>query len=105
MRRRSSFAASPAQQEKCHGAFCLVCDRTPCDPAHVIDRSLITRGQDDALAVVALCRTHHDLYDRHELDILPELERWGRDELAYAVLRFGLISTLKRVSATDWKPA
>lgn len=105
MKRGNGFAASPAQREKCREARCLVCDRVPCDPCHLIPRSMLGEGQDHPLAVFAGCRIHHRLFDEHKLDILPELERDGREELAFAVERFGLLRTLKQVTASDWKPA
>jgi hypothetical protein len=52
----------------------------------------------DPRAVVPLCRRHHDAYDHEGLDILPFLEPHFRVELAFAVERFGLLSTLRRVT-------
>jgi hypothetical protein len=36
---------------------CLICQRSPVDPAHVIKRS---RGSDDRGNLLPLCRMHHD---------------------------------------------
>jgi hypothetical protein len=58
----------------------------------------------DPLRVVFLCRKHHDAYDSHTLDLLPELERYHRAELARAVQIFGLVATLERVTGHKWSP-
>ena len=93
-----SFAASPAQRRKVAGQPCAICLSSPCDPAHLIDRSLTTIGQDDPLAVIPLCRTHHRRFDENGLDILPALEPHYRPELAFAVQRVGLAATYRRVT-------
>lgn len=91
--------ASPAQRRKVAGKACVHCGQSPCDPAHVIPRGMLTAGQDDPRAVVALCRQScHRRYDSGDLDLLPALEAHARDELAFAVLRFGLVGTLRRVT-------
>lgn len=98
-RARPVSEASPAQRAKCRDAACVVCRRPgPSDPAHLIDRGLLTAGQDDPLAVIPLCRQHHDAYDAEQLDLLPYLEPHRRDELAFAVQRYGLVATLRRVT-------
>lgn len=101
---RAISPASPAQREAVRWKSCLVCAGAPVHPAHLIDRSLCPTGADDALAVVALCPSHHRQYDDHELSILEYLEPHHRDELAFAVKRFGLISTLERVTGERWRP-
>lgn len=105
-RRRPISPASPVQRKRVEGWGCLVCAERPVDPAHVIDRSLLSEGQDHALAVVPLCRPHHDEYDSRRLDLLPYLESqpW-RQVLGFAVARFGLVSTLERVTGERWQPA
>ena len=97
-KRQSISPASPRQRAKVKGAVCIVCAGDPCDPAHLIDRSLCPEGADDPRAVVALCRGCHRLYDEHALSILEVLEPYHREELAYAVLRFGLVATYRRVT-------
>lgn len=94
----SGFAASPAQREKVRFAACAVCGGSPCDPAHLLPRSLLSVGQDDPRAVVALCREHHRAYDQGGLDLLPYLEPTYSTELAFAVNRFGLARTYRRVT-------
>jgi hypothetical protein len=103
--RRPISPASPVQRKRVEGWGCLVCAERPVDPAHVIDRSLTSVGQEHALAVVPLCRKHHDDYDDHRLDLLPYLEADGwRQVLGYAVARFGLVSALERITGERWAP-
>jgi 5-methylcytosine-specific restriction endonuclease McrA len=64
------------------GQACLVCQRRPIDPAHLVPRSL--GGCDEANCCVPLCRSCHRAYDRGELDLLPRLEPRFRAELAHA---------------------
>jgi hypothetical protein len=101
----TGFAASQAQRSKVRHQGCIVCgpahdDFTcgPIDPAHVIPRSMLSAGQDDPLAVVGLGRQVHRRYDTGDFDLLPYLERHARQELAFAVVRFGLVNTLQRVT-------
>jgi hypothetical protein len=61
-------------------------------------------GQEDARAVVELCRRCHRLYDDGKLDLLVWLEPYRLEELAFAVERVGLIATLERVTNERWKP-
>lgn len=90
--------ASPAQRAKVAGLACVVCAEQPCDPTHLIPRGITTIGQDNALAVVPMCRRHHRQYDTGILDALPYLEPAWRAELAFAVERLGLLSTVRRVT-------
>lgn len=71
---------------------CRVCDQPASDPAHIVPRSL--GGGMSADAVVPLCRGHHDLYDGHELDLLPHLTR--QEELE-AVRVLGLARAYRRL--------
>lgn len=96
--RKAISPASTAQREKVAERACVVCREPGCDPAHLIDRSLLTEGQDDPRAVVGLCRGHHRAYDDGQLDLLPYLEPHWREELAFAVERFGLRATYQRVT-------
>lgn len=107
--RRAVSPATPAQRAKVRDATCVGCggrmqcgDR--CHPAHLIPRGVTTVGQDDVLAVVPLCPDCHRRYDEGELDLLPMLERRCRPELAFAVMRVGLMSTLRRVTNHRWSP-
>ena len=99
-RSRGVSPASSAQREKVREEWCVACGRFlgECDPAHLIDRSLLTEGQDDPRAVVALCRTDHRDYDEGRLDLLPFWQRFAV-ELGFAVERFGP-RALRRISNT-----
>jgi hypothetical protein len=94
--------ASPAQRAKVVGRKCLVCGQRPVDPAHLVPRSL--GGCDQPECVVPLCRVHHRMYDRGELDLLSYLEPRFRAELAHGLLHLGLLGLLRRVTGTRWAP-
>jgi hypothetical protein len=113
MKRTAISPASPAQRELVKEfGYCANCglhpdEFNPLDPAHIIDRSLTTVGQDDARAIIPLGRRCcHQYYDEGRLDLLPVLEsnRW-REHLAFAVERFGLLPTIQRVTNCKWVPA
>jgi hypothetical protein len=99
--KRGGMTTSYAQRQKVKGKPCCVCGAdaliVPIDPAHVIDRSLC-EDDGDPRAVVPMCRRDHRAYDEGNLDLLPLLERGFREELAFAVLRFGLVNTYRRVT-------
>lgn len=102
---RGISEASPEQREKVKSKACIRCRKPgPCHPAHLIDRSLCSLGADDALAVVPLCPTCHREYDEEDVSILEHLEPNYREELAFAVERVGLLTTLFRVSGETWAP-
>jgi len=97
LKRRPFAPASAAQRTKVKGARCLVCgSHTPIDPAHLIARS--AGGCDDALCVVALCRSCHRRYDSGALDLVAHLEPDHRAEAAHAVAHVGLAGALRRIS-------
>lgn len=104
-KRRSISPAAPAQRMAVLGRPCLVCGEDQVvHPAHVISRGMCGEGADDPRAVVPMCPIHHRLYDDGKLSILEYLEPRFRVELAFAVERFGLISTLERVTNEGWRP-
>jgi hypothetical protein len=75
-RKRTAVSpASPDQRAKVKDAPSIVSGQGPCDPAHLVPRSL--GGCDDPLCVIPLTRTEHRLYDRGELDLSPFLIREG----------------------------
>lgn len=77
----------------------MVCKTaTRIDPAHLVPRA--RGGCDDALCVIALCRTCHRRYDSGGLDLVAYLEPGHRAEAAHAVLHLGLAGALRRISAT-----
>lgn len=102
----SGFEASAAQQQKIRGRCCVVCWRAPCDPAHLIDKSIASDRKGDPLRVVPLCRQHHDEYDSGERDLLRDLGDEYIDEIACAVSVHprGLIGALERITNTRWEP-
>lgn len=104
--RNSSFAASPAQREKVADHACIVCWQGPCDPAHLIDRSLAPDHGGDPIRVVPLCRRHHSDYDVGLLDLLPHLSPHWRHEVGSAVTVHpgGLIGALERITNQRWGP-
>jgi hypothetical protein len=82
-------AASAEQRRKVAGLVCLVCGRSPVDPAHVVPRRC--GGCDSPDCVLPLCRTHHRLFDSGRLALVPylvaELERELRHALAHVGCR------------------
>jgi hypothetical protein len=94
--------ASDAQRAKVAGQPCIVCRERPVDPAHLVPGSL--GGCDEPGCVVPLCRAHHRIYDRGELDLLPHLEPRHRAELAHALTHIGLLVLLRRLTGARWKP-
>jgi hypothetical protein len=82
----------------------MVCARLPCEPAHLIDRSLAPGWGDDPRIVVPLCAEHHRLYDEEDLDLSPYLEPRYREAVAAAVLAVGLFSALRRITGKRWSP-
>jgi len=104
----STFATSSAQREKVSDQACIVCWKGPCDPAHVIPRSLAPDPSGDPIRVVPLCRRCHRDYDEGSLDLLPHLNvlAW-RHELAHAVLDHpgGMLGALERITNHHWETA
>jgi 5-methylcytosine-specific restriction endonuclease McrA len=96
LRRSPVTPASPEQRAKVASRSCLVCKATTrIDPAHLVPRSL--GGCDDALCVVALCRSCHRRYDTGGLDLVAHLEPEHRAEAAHAVRHLGLAGALRRI--------
>lgn len=97
---------SKAQRDKVRDAACIVCRKPgPCEPAHVIDKSLVRDEDGDPRRVVPLCPGPagcHRRYDAEDLDLLPYLEPHHRAELAYAVEVAGLLTALFRISGGRW---
>lgn len=90
------FAASTAQRVKVAGGTCVVCNESPCDPAHLAPRAQGGCGHPDC--VVALCRRHHRDFDERRLALLPHLEPDHRRELAHAVGHLGLVGAMRRLT-------
>jgi hypothetical protein len=94
--------ASEGQRAKVAGHGCLVCRRSPVDPAHLVPRSL--GGCEHPDCVVPLCRSCHRAYDRGALDVLPHLEPEYRLELAHPLCHVGRLALLRRVTGARWRP-
>ena len=75
--------ASAEQRCKVAELTCLVCGRTPVDPAHLVPRRL--GGCDSPDCVVPLCRTHHRLFDTGRLVLVPYLGPELEGELRHAL--------------------
>ena len=79
--------ASAEQRRKVAGLGCLVCGRSPVDPAHVVPRRL--GGCDSPDCVVPLCRAHHRSYDAGLLALAPYLVSAVERELRHALTHVG----------------
>lgn len=103
-KRKPISEASPAQRKATADRACVCCAKHAgaCHPAHLIPKGLVHDGEGDPRATVPLCPEHHRLFDTGELDLLPHLEPHWREQLAYAVERFGLLPTLRRVTNQRW---
>jgi HNH endonuclease len=88
--------ASAAQRRKVAAQRCAVCGRRPVDPAHLVPQRL--GGCAEADCVIALCRTHHRLYDSGALALAPYLGRGFRRERGHA-LRHVRAAALRRALA------
>jgi hypothetical protein len=81
------IAASAGQRRKVRSLGCLVCGRTPADPAHIVPRRF--GGCDSPDCVVALCRTHHRMFDTGGLALPPYLGPEVGRELRHALTHVG----------------
>lgn len=99
------FAASKNQREKVAAMVCAVCGAEHCDPAHLAPRAM-GRGCDHRDCVIALCRPHHEQFDRGELDLLPHISGAGFErELAHMQGHYSdPLSVLIRLSGVRWVP-
>jgi hypothetical protein len=80
-------AASAQQRRKVADLRCLVCGRSPVDPAHVVPRRL--GGCDSPDCVVPLCRAHHRSYDAGMLALAAYLTHEVEQELRHALTHAG----------------
>lgn len=105
--RRAISPASKAQRAKVKTHVCAVieCASEHCDPAHLAPRAM-GRGCDDPACVIALCRLHHEQFDRGDLDLLPHLSGRGFEvELAHMQLHYSdPMSVLIRLTGCRWIP-
>lgn len=100
--RRAISPATPEQRAKVRDLACIVCGQGPCDPTHLVDRSLAPSAGDDIRAVVPCCRRCHRAYDDGDLDLSPYLEPRWREEVAWAVEAVGLFRALRRITGRHW---
>jgi hypothetical protein len=91
--------ASPAQRAKVKGEPCIHCRRRATDPMHLCPRG--RGGCDDPLCVVPGCRRCHRLFDKGQLDLLPDLVRKFRAEIAHAQMHMDPISLLERLTGCE----
>jgi hypothetical protein len=101
-RSKAISPATPAQRERVREKACIVCATHPCDPVHLIDRSLAPSMGDVTRMVIPLCRLCHLDYDDGDLDLSPYLEPYWRDAEASAVEAVGLFRALKRITKSTW---
>jgi len=95
-RTKAVSPASPAQRAKVREVGSIITGERPCDPAHLVPRSL--GGCDDPLCVVPLTREQHRKYDRGELDLEPYLIHHYVPELQHALAHtHGSLSRLLRI--------
>jgi hypothetical protein len=95
-KRRAISPASPAQRAKVKGQRCVHCTRPACDPMHLCPRG--QGGCDDPLCVVPGCRRCHRLFDEGKLDLLGDLVRRFKPELAHALLHMTPIALVERLT-------
>jgi hypothetical protein len=94
--------ASEAQCAKVAGAACLVCERAPVDPAHLVPQRF--GGCEDADCVVPLCRAHHRIFDRARLALAPYLDGKFAAELAHAQSHVGAKRLRRALEGGGWPP-
>jgi hypothetical protein len=75
--------ASEAQRIKVAGLPCLVCGKTPADPAHLVPQRIGGCSHPDC--VVPLCRAHHRAYDRFGFALARHLGDEWHSERAHAI--------------------
>jgi hypothetical protein len=96
LKRRPISPASKAQRAKVKGARCVHCKLPARDPMHLCPRS--RGGCDDPLCVVPGCRRCHRLFDEGKLDLMRDLVRGFRAELAHAQLHMSPIALVERLT-------
>lgn len=92
--------ASEAQRSKVAGMRCVVCERAPVHPAHLVPQRLGGCAHPDC--VIPLCRTHHRLYDHGQLALRPHLGRGWRAERAHALLHASRAALRRSLQGGGW---
>jgi hypothetical protein len=98
-KRRPISPASPAQKAKIAGARCVHCGAPATDPMHLWPRDL--GGCDDPSCVLPGCRACHRAFDEGALDLLADLVRHHKAEIAHAQLHTDPISLLERLTGCE----
>ena len=94
--------ASPAQRAKVAAQPCVVCGRGPVDPAHLVPQRL--GGCPHRDCVIALCRTHHRLFDRARLSLAPYLGDGFRREWTHALSHVEADELQRALESGGWPP-
>jgi hypothetical protein len=94
--------ASPEQRRKVAGSLCIVCGRSPVDPAHLVPQRL--GGCAAADCVVALCRTHHRLFDTNRLILAPYLGPGLEREMRHALVHVSCAELEAALTEGGWPP-
>jgi hypothetical protein len=92
--------ASEEQRAKVAELSCVVCGRSPVDPAHLVPRK--HGGCNDAECVVPLCRTHHRLYDHAQLVLGAYLAGGWRRERAHALTHVSARRLRRALRGRGW---
>jgi hypothetical protein len=94
--------ASAAQRRKVAGSGCAVCGRSPVDPAHLVPQRLGGCPHPDC--VIALCRTHHRLFDSRRMALAPYLGQRFEPEREHALLHVGAAALRNALGGGGWPP-
>lgn len=94
--------ASEEQRAKVAALRCVVCERSPVDPAHLVPQRLGGCAHPDC--VIPLCRTHHRLYDHAELALSPHLADGSQGERAHALLHASPAELRRALAGGGWPP-
>jgi hypothetical protein len=92
--------ASTAQRRKVARRSCAVCGRRPCDPAHLVPQRLGGCANPDC--VIALCRTHHRLYDWGRLALAAYLGGRFRLEREHALTHVSPWALCRALAGGSW---
>lgn len=94
--------ASERQRAKVIGRECLVCGRTPCDPAHIVPRK--RGGCDHEDCVVPLCRPCHRAYDKRGFVLAHHLGSEFAVEIRHALGHTTPAGLDRGLAGGGWNP-
>ena len=100
LRRLPIVPASEQQRTKVADLSCIVCGRSPVDPAHLVPRR--RGGCDHRDCVVPLCRTHHRLYDHAQLALGVHLGGGYQRERAHALAHVSALQLCWALKGRGW---